>query len=153
MSKEKKQDGYTIKYPTIVAGLGIAVSIISAIFIIIVIILFDETLEYLTLVIFAVFFLLGCYLFFKGCFWKVIVNEESFMVYRLLGHNYSFSLADIKKVRRQTKKTYYGIKERLIITTYNGKKVVIEDFAYKYILIKGKMKNELENVKMEGFDN
>ena len=150
---EKKQSSYTIKYPTIVAGLGITVSIVSAIFIIIAITPFDETPEYFILFVFVASFLLGCYLLFKGGFWKIIVNRDSFKVHYIFGYNYSFSLADIKKVRRQTKKTYNRIKERLIITTSNGKKIVIEDFACRYISLKETIKNEVESVKLEGFDN
>ena len=78
--------------------------------------------------------------------WKLFDRAQSF------GYNYTFSLSDIEKVRRQTKKTHNRIKEQLIIITLHGEKIVVEDFACGYFLLKKTIEDEIESSRLEGFD-
>ena len=83
--------------------------------------------------------------------WKMKVYNDYIVVYPPLTKVYTVAKEEIIQVKRETKDTYSGIRERMVIKTSRPSTIVISDTASNYLKLREKLVEELEPRVLWGF--
>jgi len=157
MDEEKMSDEcFVVTHSKGMAIIGIVVDIILAMAIIGV--TFSQQISGIVIAIifygvFGLCFWGGVYFVLMTAKYKVIVNDKGIRVVPVFEKPYTFMFSDIVSAERKESITHYGELEKIVIKTYEGRKLKVENIQVSYERFLETIKSNVSEENLIGFDN
>jgi len=150
--KRMTDQRFVLELPKMIATIGLVGDLVFTVLIVAQTIFSKETPHIVFYIFFGFAIWIGAYLALKTLLFRVVVSNEKIIVHDFLRKPYEFMFSDIRSVVRQTKRTYRGGAERMIIRTSFGKKLVVEYIELSYERLLKRIKSDVPHELLSGFD-